>query len=78
MSQSAVAAALVASACDLARQLGTGLELDDDLARHRIQSGAAGVDAPGIGRLELRLSARHARVDGSSVASVNARLLRRF
>ena len=31
-----------------------------------------------IGRLDLRLSLRHAKVDGRAVTALNARLQRRF
>jgi hypothetical protein len=51
---------------------------DIDAPRERItQSLESRVDYA-IGRLDLRFSARHAMVDGRAVASVNARLQRRF
>lgn len=51
---------------------------DIDAPRERItQSLESRVDYA-VGRLDLRLSARHAMVDGRAVATVNARLQRRF
>lgn len=51
---------------------------DIDAPRERItQSLESRVDYA-IGRLDLRFSARHAMVDGRAVATVNARLQRRF
>jgi hypothetical protein len=51
---------------------------DVDAPRERIsQSLESRLDYM-VGRLELRLSARHARVDGRAVATLNARLQRRF
>lgn len=51
---------------------------DIDAPRERIsQSLESRIDYL-IGRLDLRLSARHARVDGRAVTSLNARVQRRF
>jgi len=60
------------------QQLERRAQGDVDAPRERIsQSLESRLDYM-VGRLELRLSVRHARVDGRAVATLNARLQRRF